>query len=73
MLSVTEARHAEIGDSVLDRRQAHRIQLLLRRSQGGLDRGDFAEPALFLGLIEPVDQIGVELLQSWQLAWVDPK
>lgn len=29
----------------------------------GLDRGDLAEPALFLGLLEPVEQVRVDLLQ----------
>ena len=41
--------------------------------QGGLDRGDFAEPALVPGLLEAVEEVGVDLLQPWHLSWVNPE
>jgi hypothetical protein len=50
---------------------AHGLQFLRGGGHGGLDRGDFAEPALVLGLLEAVDEIGVDLLKAWQLGWVN--
>jgi hypothetical protein len=52
---------------------AHGCKFLCGGGQGGLDRGDFAEPALFPGLLEPGAQVGVDLFQPWHLSWVNPK
>ena len=54
---MSEAWHAEIGDIALGNYEVHRFELLLGSGEGGLDGGDFAEPALPLGLLEPVCQI----------------
>ncbi|MCW2917647.1 MAG: hypothetical protein JWN52_5715 [Actinomycetia bacterium] len=51
----------------------HGFQFLAGGGQGGLDRGDLAQPALLFGLLEPVAQVGVDLLQPWHLGGVDPK
>ncbi|MCD9145440.1 hypothetical protein [Streptomyces albireticuli] len=52
---------------------AHGGELLFGGGEAGLDRGDFAEPSLFLGLAEPVEQVGVVLLQPRHLRGVGPK
>jgi hypothetical protein len=52
---------------------AHGGQLLRGSGQGGLDRGDFTEPALILGFLETVGQVGVDLFQPWHLGRVDAK
>jgi hypothetical protein len=49
------------------------MELLFGSGQGGLDRGDFAEPPLFLGFLEPVDKVGVDFLQPWLLSGVNAK
>jgi hypothetical protein len=49
------------------------LQFLCGGGQGGLDRGDLAEPALLLCLLEPVAQVGVDLFQPLLLGWVDPE
>ncbi|MET7312183.1 MULTISPECIES: hypothetical protein [unclassified Streptomyces] len=49
------------------------MELLGCGGHGGLDRGDLTEPALLLGLLETVGEVGVDLLQSGQLVWVDPE
>jgi hypothetical protein len=36
-----------------------------------LDRGDFAEPALLPDLMEAVEEVGVDLLESWPLSRAD--
>src|SRR5437879_357720 len=41
--------------------------------QGGLDRGDLTEPALFPCLLEPVGEVCADLLQTWHLSCVDPE
>jgi hypothetical protein len=46
------------------RRRTHRGQFLVRGCEGRLDRGDFTEPALVLGFLEPIDKVGADLLQS---------
>jgi hypothetical protein len=51
----------------------HRDELLFGSGDGGLDRGDLAEPALLLGLLESVGEVDVDLFQSRQLGRVDPK
>jgi hypothetical protein len=56
---------------VLGCRRSHGDELLLGGGQGGLDRGDLAEPALLLGLIKAVGEVGVDLLQSRYLGWVN--
>ncbi|MFE4024264.1 hypothetical protein ACFXPZ_44020 [Streptomyces sp. NPDC059101] len=38
-----------------------------------VDRGDLAEPALFLGLLEPVEQVRVDLLQAGHLLGIGPQ
>ncbi|MEU0810944.1 hypothetical protein [Streptomyces sp. NPDC005970] len=48
----------------------HGLKFLGGGSQGGLDGGDLAEPALDLGLLEAVDEVGVDLLEAWHLGWV---
>ncbi|MEU0691171.1 hypothetical protein [Streptomyces uncialis] len=37
----------------------------------GLDGVDLAEPALVPGLLEAVDEVGVDLLKAWHLGRVD--
>ncbi|MFJ5843188.1 hypothetical protein ACIQGO_41830 [Streptomyces shenzhenensis] len=54
------------------REVAHGGKLLLG-GDAGLDRGDLAEPALFLGFLEPVEQVRVDLLQPGQLLGVGPQ
>ena len=49
----------------------HRFQFLCCGCQGGLDRGDLAEPAVLLGLVEPVEEVGVDPFQSRHLGWVN--
>lgn len=52
---------------------AHRSELLLGGGEAGLDRGDLAEPPLFLGLAEPVEQVCVDLLKPGHLRGVGPQ
>ncbi|MGP3936839.1 hypothetical protein [Nonomuraea sp. KM88] len=49
------------------------MELLAGGSEGGFDGSHFAEPALFFGLGEAVDEVGVDLLQPGLLSWVDAK
>jgi hypothetical protein len=59
----------------------HGFKLLGRGSHGGFDRGDLAEPALFLGFPQPVDEgfpqpvdeVGVNPLQPRDSTWIDPE
>ena len=67
------AGHAQADGSSAGRELAHGFQFLHGGGQGGLDRGDLAEPALFPGLLEPGAQVGVDLFQPWYLSWVNPK
>jgi hypothetical protein len=64
-------RHAEEDSRVAG--GAHGFKLLGCGGHGGLDRGDLAQPALLLCLREPVDKVGVDLLQPRQLGWINPK
>jgi hypothetical protein len=66
-------RHAQLDGSTANGRLAHRRELLCRGGDGGLDRGDLAELALFLGFLEPVDEVGVDSLQPRDLGRVDPE
>jgi hypothetical protein len=50
---------------------AHGFEFLCGGGQGGLDRGDLAEPALFSGLPEPVAEVGADLFQPRYLGRVD--
>lgn len=68
-----KGRHAKVGDGVLSGEFAHRGELLRGGGNAGLDRGDVTQPALLLRLVESVDEVGVDLLQSWLLSWVNPK
>ncbi|WP_035839127.1 hypothetical protein [Kitasatospora azatica] len=52
---------------------AHGGELVLGGGEAGVDRGDLAEPALRLGLAEPVEQVGVDLLQPGHLRGVGPQ
>ena len=52
---------------------SHRFELLRGGRHGGLDRGDLAPPTLLFGLGEAVCEVGVDLLQPWQLGWVYSK
>lgn len=52
---------------------AHGGELVLGGGKAGLDRGDFAEPALFLCLAEPIEQVGVDLLKPGHLRGVGPQ
>jgi len=64
--------HAEVdGGATADGEFTHGLQLLRGGGQGGLDRGDFAGPALVFGLLEPVAEVGVDLFQPWYLSWVN--
>lgn len=49
------------------REVAHGGEHLLGGGEAGLDRGDLAEPSLFFGLLEPVEQVRVDLFQSGHL------
>jgi hypothetical protein len=46
---------------VLGHRRSHGSELLLGGGPCGLDRGDLAEPALLLGLLKPIEEVGVEV------------
>lgn len=48
-------------------------EFLLGGGEVGLDCGDLAEPALFLGLPEPVEQVRVDLLQPGQPLGIGPQ
>jgi hypothetical protein len=58
---------------VLGCRRSHGTELLLGGGPCGLDRGDLAEPALLLGLLKPIDEVGMDTFQSRYLGRVDPK
>jgi hypothetical protein len=65
--------HAQADRSPAGGELAHGFQFLRRGGQGGLDRGDFAEPALLPGLLEAIEEGGVDLLEPWPLSWVNAK
>ncbi|MFY4716955.1 hypothetical protein [Streptomyces sp. LaBMicrA B280] len=52
---------------------AHGGELLFRGGEAGLDRGDLAKPSLLLGLLEPVVQVRVDLLQAGHLLEIGPQ
>jgi hypothetical protein len=69
---------ANVGHAKVDGRRAngclsHGLELLVGGGEGVLDGGDFTEPALFLGLGETVDEVGVDLFESGLLCWVNAK
>ncbi|MGA4992049.1 hypothetical protein [Nonomuraea bangladeshensis] len=69
---------ANVGHAEADGRRAsgclsHDLELLVGSDEGGLDGGNFTEPALFLGLGETVDEVGVDLFESRLLSWVNAK
>src|ERR1017187_1409609 len=68
-----DVRYPKVNGGVAGGEAAHGRQFLHRGGQGGLDRGDLAEPALFCGLLEPVAQAGVDLFKTRHLSWVHPK
>jgi len=53
-----EVGHAQVG-RVPGGQRAHGRQLLRGGGQGGLDRGDLPGPALLVGLLESVGEVGV--------------
>src|SRR5216683_7529886 len=65
--------HAQADGSTAGRELAHSLQFLRRGGQGGLDRGDLAEPALVPGLLEPAGEVRADLLQARHLGRVDPE
>ena len=65
--------HAQADGSTAGGELAHGFQFLRRGGQGGLDCGDFAEPALFPGLLEAIEEVGVDFLEPWPLSWVNAK
>ncbi len=69
---LADVGHAE-ADGVAAGGLRHGLELLSGGGQGGLDRGDFTEPALFPGLLKAFEEIGVDLLQPWPLNWVNSK
>ena len=70
---LAEVGHAEADGVAGDGGLTHGLELLAGGGQGGLDRGDFTEPALLPGLLKAINEIGVDLLQSWSLSWVNAK
>jgi hypothetical protein len=58
---VADVGHAEVDGGAVDGEFVHGCQLLCGGGQGGLDRGDLAEPALVSGFLEPVAEVGVDL------------
>lgn len=60
-------------DGVLSGRRAHSLEFLCGGGYGGLDRGDLAQPALFLGFPQPVDEVGADPFQPRHLSRVDPQ
>jgi hypothetical protein len=69
---VANVGHAEVDGGLADGEFAHGLELLVGGGQGGLDRGDLAEPALLLCLLESVAQVAVDLFQPRYLGWVNP-
>src|SRR5258708_16765003 len=65
--------HAWAEGSAAGGELAHGFQFLRGGGQGGLDRGDFAEPALLPGLLKAIEEVGVDLLEPWALSWVNAK
>lgn len=71
--SRTHVGHAQVDGGTASSQVAHGRELLLRGCQGGLDRGDLTEPSLFLGLSEPVEEIGADPFQPWHLVGANPE
>jgi hypothetical protein len=65
--------HAEVRGGAAGGEFTHGLQFLRGGGQGGLDRGDLAEPALVPGLLKAIEEIGVDLLQARHLGRVNPK
>ena len=63
--------HAQADGSTAGGELAHGFQFLRGGGQGGLDRGDLAEPALVPGLLEPVGEVRADLLQARHLGRVN--
>ena len=70
---LADVGHAEADGVVAGDGLTHGLELLSGGGQGGLDRGDFTEPALFPGLLKAFEEIGVDLLQPWPLNWINSK
>ena len=65
--------HAQADGSTAGGELAHGFQFLRGGGQGGLDRGDLAEPALVPGLLEPVGEVRADRLQARHLGRVNPE
>jgi hypothetical protein len=51
----------------------HGGEFLVGGGDTDLDRGDLAEPAVVFGLLEAVEEVGVDLFQAGHLVGVRPK
>jgi hypothetical protein len=51
----------------------HHLKFAVGGHQARLDRGDLAEPAVFLGLLETANEVGADLFQPWYLSRVGAK
>jgi hypothetical protein len=71
--AAADVGHAEVDGGRLGRTVAHGLQLLGGGGQSGLDRSDLAEPAMVLGLLVPIDEVGVDLAEAWHLGRVHEK
>src|SRR6266496_4927565 len=65
--------HAQADGSTAGGELAHGFQFLRGGGQGGLDRGDLAEPVLVPGLLEPVGEVRADRLQARHLGRVNPE
>jgi hypothetical protein len=70
---VANIGHAEPDSGAANGEFAHGCQFLGSGSERGLDRGDLAEPALFLGFLQPEDEVSVDPLQPRHLSRINPK
>ena len=70
---LADVGHAEADGVAAGGGLTHGLELLSGGGQGGLDRGDFTEPALFPGLLKAFEEISVDLLQASPLGRVNSK
>jgi hypothetical protein len=66
-----EFGHPQMGTDLCGSQRPHCDEFLVGGGEGGLDRGDLTEPALVLGFLESVDEVGADLVQSPHLGWVN--
>lgn len=55
------------------RHRAHGFEFSDSGGHGGLDRGNFAQPALLFRLLKAVNEVGMDLLHPRYLSWIDPE